>query len=314
MNSRHTEEFVEVNGIEHFLLHYPKGPDAPVLLYLHGGPGSPESLYAYRLDKSWGDMFTHVHWDQRGAGKTLRRNKGKGIPKTIRQMTDDIHGIVMYLIKKYNCPKIVILGHSWGSLIGSIYVQQHPENVSAYIGVGQTVNMMEGERIAFEQIMKAAKKAKNEKHIKELQSLGDYPPEDPEAALVSLSRLRKIQAPYDEGINMGLLDFFFSLKRSPSFKWGDLWSFMQIQKTNRLLHMEMMACRLGDRSRRYEMPIHYILGEIDTITPTSLAREYYDTIDAPSKTIAVIPNAGHNVMYEEGDGFKTALKAVRDTL
>lgn len=75
MKNEFEEEYVEVNGIAHFLLHYPKAPDAPVLLYLHGGPGSMESLFAYALDKAWGDMFTQVHWDQRGAGKTLLRNK-----------------------------------------------------------------------------------------------------------------------------------------------------------------------------------------------------------------------------------------------
>ena len=88
------EEYVAVNDIEHFLLHYPKAPDAPVLLYLHGGPGSVESLFAYELDKVWGDLFTHVHWDQRGAGKTLRRNKKNGLPETMDQMLDDLHGII----------------------------------------------------------------------------------------------------------------------------------------------------------------------------------------------------------------------------
>ena len=77
------EEYILVNGIEHFLLHYPKTSDTPVLLYLHGGPGGFESLFAYELDKAWGDLFTHVHWDQRGAGKTLRRNKKTGMPENV---------------------------------------------------------------------------------------------------------------------------------------------------------------------------------------------------------------------------------------
>lgn len=50
------EEYILVNGIEHFLLHYPKTSDAPVLLYLHGGPGSFESLFAYELDKA-GEIY-----------------------------------------------------------------------------------------------------------------------------------------------------------------------------------------------------------------------------------------------------------------
>lgn len=66
------EEYILVNGIEHFLLHYPKTSDAPVLLYLHGGPGSFESLFAYELDKAWGDLFTHVPCTS-GQRNALRR-------------------------------------------------------------------------------------------------------------------------------------------------------------------------------------------------------------------------------------------------
>ena len=100
------EEYILVNGIEHFLLHYPKTSDAPVLLYLHGGPGSFESLFAYELDKAWGDLFTHVHWDQRGAGKTLRRNKknqslpGKQETKIIYRRWN-VWGIIPQIIRNY---------------------------------------------------------------------------------------------------------------------------------------------------------------------------------------------------------------------
>lgn len=109
------EEYAAVNGIQHFLLHYPKASDAPVLLYLHGGPGSIESLFAYKLDEVRGDLFTQVHWDQRGAGKTLSRNKKAGWPETIDQMLNDLHGIIGHLQRKYRRKKIVLLGHSWGS-------------------------------------------------------------------------------------------------------------------------------------------------------------------------------------------------------
>lgn len=100
------EEYILVNGIEHFLLRYLKTSDAPVLLYLHGGPGSFESLFAYELDNARGDLFTHVHWDQRGAGKTLRRNKknqslpGKRETKNIYRRWS-VWGIIPQIIRNY---------------------------------------------------------------------------------------------------------------------------------------------------------------------------------------------------------------------
>lgn len=314
--NNYEEEYVSVNGIEHFLLHYPKAPDAPVLLYLHGGPGSFESLFAYELDKVWGDMFTQVHWDQRGAGKTLRRNKKIGLPESMDQMLEDMQGIINHLQRKYHTDKVVLLGHSWGSVLGSSYVLHQTENVSAYIGVGQVISIVENERTAYQQVLKLAQKAGNKKHIRALEQMGDYPPADAELLLKLLPKIRKIQEAYDNGpvSGSGLGDQLKILRNSPSFRWSDLLSFMQIMKVNHPLHLKMLSFNLTDSLPEYKVPVHYILGEADTITPTSLSKAYFDTIDAPLKTIAVIPGAGHNPMLEQPAEFAAALRKVRETL
>ena len=310
------EEYVSVNGIEHFLLHYPKAPGTPVLLYLHGGPGSVESLFAYELDKVWGDMFTHVHWDQRGAGKTLYRNKKRGMPETIEQMLEDLHGIIGHLQRKYKIDKVVILGHSWGSLIGSLYVLRHPENILSYIGVGQVISMLENERTAYREVLKMAEEAENQNHIQALKQMGDYPPGDPELLLKQLPQMRKIQAAYDNGpvSGIGLGRLLKKLRRSPSFRFSDLISFMQIMKVNHSLHLQMITFNLCDFLPHYQVQVHYILGEKDTITPTSLGKTYYETIKAPHKTLTIISGAGHNTIYEQPEACAAALNAVREAL
>lgn len=309
---KYKEEYVAVNGIEHFLLHYPKTSAAPVLLYLHGGPGNFESLFAYELDEVWGDLFTHVHWDQRGAGKTLRRNKRNGMPESLNQMLHDLHGIIKHLQHKYSVKKIVVLGHSWGSVLGSLYAQKHPENVLSYIGCGQVISMMENERTAFLEVREMARKAGNQKHLKALDKLGDYPPKDPELLFRQLVKFRKIQQVYDNGpvSGSGLWETVTTLRRSPSFQWGDLISFMRVMKVNHPLFIELLSFNLLNFPSRYEVPVHYILGDADTITPTSLAKAYYDTISAPDKTITVIPGAGHNPMYEKPQECAAALRTL----
>lgn len=313
---RWREEYVWINGIEHFLLHYPKAADAPVLLYLHGGPGSAESLFAHELDHVWGELFTHVHWDQRGAGKTLRRNGKRGLPQTVDQMLDDLHGVVAHLQRVYQADKVVLLGHSWGSLLGSLYALRHPEDVSAYIGVGQVVSMLENERTAYRETLDLARRAGNQTHVRALERMGEYPPDDPELLLKLLPKMRKIQAAYDNGpsAGTGVGELLRRLRRSPSFRWGDLVSLMRIMQVNRPLHLQMISFQLGEFPRRYETPVHYLLGERDTITPTSLARAYYDTIDAPGKTIAVIPGAGHDLIHERPAECAAVLRSVRETL
>ena len=314
--SKFEEEYVFVNGIEHFLLHYPKAPGTPVLLYLHGGPGNTESLFAYELDKVWGELFTHVHWDQRGAGKTLRKNRKKSMPETVEQMLEDLHGIVTHLQEKYLADKIVILGHSWGSVLGSLYVLRYPENILSYIGVGQVVSMMENERIAYQQTMEMARQGGNQKHIQALAELGDYPPADPELLLKQMLIMRKIQEVYDNGpgSGFGLGEMLKIMRHSPSFQWRDLISFMRAMKVNRPLVLQILSFCLTDTLPQYKVPVHYILGERDTITPTSLGKAYFDTLDAPDKTITIIPGAGHHPMLERPNESAAALRAVRETL
>ncbi|MDE7220782.1 MAG: alpha/beta hydrolase, partial [Oscillospiraceae bacterium] len=274
------EEYILINGIHHFLLHYPKAAGTPVLLYLHGGPGMFESLFAYKLDTLWGDMFAQVHWDQRGAGKTLRRNGKTGLPETTGQMLADLHGIVEYLRQKYQTDRIVLLGHSWGSVLGSLYALQHPENVLAYIGAGQVISVMENERIGYQQTLEMARKRGAQKHIRALEKLGEYPPEDPEALLKLLPRMRKIQEAYDNGpvSGAGLGDMLKVIQGSPSFQWGDLVSFIRFMQVNRPLQLEMLTFDLDRLSLSYQTPVHYILGEADNITPPPLCQDYFDRI------------------------------------
>lgn len=112
------------------------------------------------------------------------------MPETIEQMLDDLHGIIAHLQRKYQIEKLVLLGHSWGSVLGSLYALRHPENVLSYIGTGQVISMMENERTAFQEVWKMAEKAGNRKHLLALGNLGDYPPDDPELLLKKLPHYR----------------------------------------------------------------------------------------------------------------------------
>src|SRR6187455_3613844 len=43
----------------------------PVLLMIHGGPGSPTMATSWAFQTPWEDYFTVVQWDQRGVGKNF---------------------------------------------------------------------------------------------------------------------------------------------------------------------------------------------------------------------------------------------------
>ncbi len=62
--------FVEINGTKQWIGIYGEDRNNPVLLYLHGGPGTSTSLYDYAFTRQWADIYTVVTWDQRNCGKS----------------------------------------------------------------------------------------------------------------------------------------------------------------------------------------------------------------------------------------------------
>ena len=65
--------YVDINGSRQWISIYGQNKDNPVLLYLHGGPGSASSPYDYAFTRKWADVYTVVTWDQRGCGKSYDR-------------------------------------------------------------------------------------------------------------------------------------------------------------------------------------------------------------------------------------------------
>ena len=102
----------------------------------------------WTVESPWEDYFTLVQWDQRGAGKTYASNDPKVIAPTmtIPQMTSDTAEVVRYLRERLHKRKIIVVGHSLGSVLGVALAQQHPEWMYAYVGVGQYVSSQLNEK------------------------------------------------------------------------------------------------------------------------------------------------------------------------
>ncbi|NJO83717.1 MAG: alpha/beta fold hydrolase [Blastochloris sp.] len=136
-------EAVTLGGVEQWILVRGEDRTKPVLLWLHGGPGQPTMMLAHRHDRELVKQFVVVHWDQRGAGKSYNA------ALTPEQVTPelliaDTHELALQLRERFNAPKIYLIGHSWGSMLGALTVSRYPDLFAAYIGVGQAVSVPEG--------------------------------------------------------------------------------------------------------------------------------------------------------------------------
>lgn len=304
------EEYVLINGINQYLFHSGTNYDNPVMLFLHGGPGLAESLFAYVIQEKWEGIFTVVHWDQRGTGKTLNKNPEKY--PTIDLMLKDLFEVIQYLKKKYGKQKIIILGHSWGSVLGSKFIKQYPEEVAYYIGVGQVINMLENERVAYEKVKELILQANDKKSLKKLEVLGDYPGDKFDGnCLKKCMKVRKLQGKYNLAVKVNL-SMFITMFKSPIFKLSDIYAMIKGHKANERVLAFLGTFDLNSESAEYKVPVYYILGENDWQTPYVISQEYLNRITAPYKELYLIPNAGHVTMLDQPHLFFDALLEINN--
>ena len=276
----------------------------PILLFLHGGPGSPTMPVDYTFQTPWEDYFTIVQWDQRGAGKTFTSNDPKALAPsmTIEQMTKDAEDVVRYLQKQYGKGKIFLLGHSWGSVLGVALAQRHPEWFYAYLGVGQMVNMRKNEEEGYQFALDQAKSHHNGEAERELLALAPYPGE------LTFDRIgvqRKWLMFYG-GLTYGRTDFSYDGNArllSPDYTQEDLAVVDKgsLYSVTRLLGpLEAVDYQ---PVTEFKCPVFLFEGRHDFAVSHTLAEEWFKHIVAPSKKLVWFDNSAHMMMQEEPGRF-----------
>ncbi|WP_105616408.1 alpha/beta fold hydrolase [Vallitalea okinawensis] len=300
-------EYVNINGIDQFLLYYRNmNSDLPVLLFLHGGPGMSESTFSYAFQEEISDLYTVVHWDQRGAGKTLSKNKN--IYPTINELLDDLYQVVKYLKEKYTKEKVVILGHSFGSVLGTLFVLKHPEDVLYYIGAGQVISLTENEKVGYEKLKELIIKSDNKKDLGKLKKIGKYPKNKYDKSMIKkIQEIRILQGKYK--IGMDFIPILITLFKSPIFQVSDILSIVKGMSNNKQLFEYLFSHSLNDE-HNYEIPVYYIVGDRDFQAPNTIAKSYFNTINAPNKEIFMIEDAGHFMMLDQPKLFAEAMTKI----
>jgi len=128
--------YLRLGGLDQWVMIRGESATNPLLILLHGGPGSGETPLFRHFNAALEKSFTVVYWDQRGAGKSFDR----GIPRssmTVEQFIADLDELVDAVRTRVGQNKVAIFGHSWGSALGVLYAGRFPDKVATYVGSGQ---------------------------------------------------------------------------------------------------------------------------------------------------------------------------------
>jgi len=266
---------------------------------LHGGPGSPNSYVAY-YHQPYLNFANVIYYDQRGAGKTRLKNKTTPQSLTYDILVEDLKQTIQYVKEKYQTNRVFLVGHSCGSLLGTQYIIKHPHDVAGYIGYGQIVNILVQEKSWCEHIKDTILKSGNKKDIKKINSV--------DASLPNITREEYVKivpliSSLDYKYGYKVADWMRIYRKSPImsfFKDGLI--MMDAEKFNQNLLAEMYDFDVRS-IKEYQVPIYYVLGRHDEWTASTIAAEYFETIEAPKKEIYWIENAGHMVDMDNPSAF-----------
>jgi pimeloyl-ACP methyl ester carboxylesterase len=303
-------EPVEVNGSRQWISIRGLNRANPVLLVLHGGPGSPMMGMAWAYQKPWEDFFTVVNWDQRGVGKSFSAADSARLGRTLspEQLARDAAVVVQHLRRRLGERKMVVLAYSYGTVFGPLLVQRHPEWFAAYVGMGQVSGEV-NERELYDSLMARVRAAHDTTAIRELTALQPYPPPRGAPALEKLVAVRRWALRYDGGW-YGKPDFalYYALPQ-----WGPEYTAREAAEVDPAMAWAGEHLVDGPGGLRlpvveeFAVPVVILQGRYDLLTPYSGAREYFDRIRAPSKRFVTFERSAHMIMLEEPGRFLMTL-------
>lgn len=314
-----TTEQIELGGIKQTINIRGRHRANPILLVLHGGPGLTMMPVAHQYLRPWEEFFTVVQWDQRGAGRTYAANDPDKIKPTmtVERMLADAEELAAFLRKRYAKEKIVLLGHSWGTVLGIQLAQKHPDWFYAYVGVGQVVDLRENEKLGYEAVLRWARSQGNAQAIQELESIAPYPP-DPDKTPVAQQRktldLQRKWLTQAGGYLWQRSNDHYSdvVGISPDYSPSDFEAWGKgLDFSLSTLWSQIMALNFSNDTR-FDCPVVLFHGRHDLNTSAELAGRWFEKIQAPSKKMVWFDYSGHMIFEEEPGRLLVSL--VRDVL
>ena len=283
----------------------------PPLIMLHGGPGWSETGLFRHFNATLEKSFTAIYWDQRGAGKSFDR----AIPRssmTVEQFIRDLDELVDAVRGRLSADRVVIFGHSWGSVLGVLYAARLPEKVMAYVGCGQLGDWSEAESGSYAWALSEAQRRGKRRAVSKLQAIGP-PPYPAKAVFTERTCVVRLEGGMRPAAVWRMGRAALGSRESSILKLRSAWrSFHFVMDA---MWPEVSRLNLIELVPALEMPVFFFLGRKDHFVPPKTSVAYLDALSAPSKTLVWFENSGHEPFVDEPQKFNAAMaKLVRPVL
>jgi len=287
---------VDLNGVKQKLLIQTNDLANPILLWLHGGPGTSEMLINHHCLNLLFDHFTIIHWDQRGTAMSYHDDL-KTTDITFEKILADAVRLTELLKKTYGRKKIFLIGHSFGSILGMNLIYRHPEHYHAFVGVGQVIDERKSREIVRRWLIGKLEAAHDTVELKKVLDSGE----------ISRAIVRKYR-----GIFFKEKTMWDVVRESPYFSesYGQ-----QYERSTHFVQRAMgvdttkFGAPIFTAILKVDVPVYFFEGRHDRIPACApeVVVEYLARLQAPHKEIVWFEESGHHPNIEEPDKFQRML-------
>lgn len=284
---------VELGGYAQKIAVEGKFKNLPVIICLHGGPGSPVpfSVGCRGLFPDFTDKFIMVYWDQLGCGIN---NHVIDNSFTIQHFVDMTCDLVRHIKGQFPENRIYLFGMSWGSILALQSAVKLPELLHGVITCGQVVKAPMLSDKAFAAIESSSAPEKTKHTARELKE------RRPDLSLKELMRLSKIIRKYTDGYQhrgseaAPVGDIVKGILKSPDYRIKDVIAILKNgYAKNESLVREMSTADLSTLFARVPVPYHIFQGETDIVTCTEDVLNAVNRLNNKNISCTVIEKMGH---------------------
>lgn len=282
---------LSLNGHEQKILIEGKSRALPVVISLHGGPGTPIpfSVGCRGLFPEFTDKYIMVYWDQLGCGINNYTIDDSFTIDDFVVMTEDL---VKEIRNRFPNNKIIIFSTSWGSILSAKLLEKNPNAVDAVIAAGQIIRNV----FLCEEVINELEKSKiSRKKVSNIRTItvDNYSGRD--LQLIS-TLLRKYTNAYQNkvGAKAPVGQVVKGLLTSPDYKLKDFKAIMinGYMKNNSLWN-EILRLDLSEVLGNVKIPYLLLQGDTDIVASTQTAKKLVGDYNNPNLRIEVVGDTGH---------------------
>ena len=288
---------LEINGSTQQIRLRAERIGLPPILIVQAGPGLPllHEVTKFQKHLHLESDFLVSYWEQRGCGNASQQD-AKSV--SLQQQVDDLR-TVLHWLQSETKQTVIVFGISLGATIALQAVEHETDKAKSVIAVSPDANTASIDAAVYSFLQKHSGLAESRQLSERIKKLGE-PPYTDSTAFQRRARLLADMGGIERGKKFSdmLREMLFGMIRTYGLV-GMAKTLRNLNLIQRELLPQLVSLDLFANPPRLAIPVHYVFGGQDPLTPSSIVEQLPVAITAPARTVTLVPDAGHMVHFDQ---------------